>query len=387
MHPTEETQKLVKAARLEEKLQRPENQLNALRLLQALTVKEIYGAKKHLDLIEVEFTKLQKASIAEGNRNETIEKHLEELQRDKESFQLLISEAETTSRNTKDGLEGLRAKVSDEYFKLTADNARFSKDIKTLNKQIDHHQEQLSTVEKAVDDFRSTLPNPQQITKMNDTLARIEPMVKSLYEKLNTVSRISLDQKEALAQTISDQAQIREFLKTFIPRQEDFFQFLEKIPEMISSVTSGDLSLNGIASEENSSQLANFGSSGPQPPQKAVLMLEQYNHFSNSYRIKRPKSEARFIRQYLKKIDHKAAWLIQMKLQQEYPDLVTPLQCPETNNKTDVVIFLDIDKLSWNHVKIVMRRINGRELFNLLEMAEQGEDTPLPCRRPTIETP
>ncbi|KAI0889939.1 uncharacterized protein GGS22DRAFT_194232 [Annulohypoxylon maeteangense] len=384
MQPTEETQKLVRAARLEEKLQRPENQLNALRLVQALTIKEIYGAKRQLDLIEVGFSKLQEASIAEGNRNGTVEKHLEELRRDRENFQLLISEAEATTKNTKDDLDGLRVKLRDEYFKLTADNTRFSKDIKMLTKQMDHHQEQVSTVEKAVEDFRSTLPNPQDITTITETLARIEPMVKSLYEKLDSVSRITLDQKQALEETISDHARIREFLEGFIPRQDDFFQFLEKVPEMISS---GDLSLNGMANDENSSQLANFSTSCPQPPQKAVLMLEQYNHFSHSYRIKHPKSEARFIRQYLKKIDHRAAWLVQIKLQQEYPDLVEPLQFPEISNRTDVVIFLDIEKLTWNHIKIIMRRINGRELFNLLEMAEQGEGTSLPCNRLMIETP
>lgn len=96
-------------------------------------------------------------------------------------------------------------------------------------------------------------------------------------------------------------------------------------------------------------------------------MLEQYNHFSNSYRIKRPKSETKFIRQYLKKIDRKAAWYIQMKLQQEYPDLVEPLQRAETSNKMAVMIFVDISKLRWDHVKIIMRRINGKELFGLLE--------------------
>ncbi|KAI1096198.1 hypothetical protein F5B19DRAFT_502489 [Rostrohypoxylon terebratum] len=384
MHSTEESGKLVKAARLEERLQQPENQTNALRLLQALTIKEIYGAKRQLDLIEAGFKKLREANIAEGSRNEAVEKHLEELRRDKESFQLLISEAEATAKTTKDGLEGLRAKVSDEYFKLTADNARFSKDIKTLKKQIDHHQGQLSTVDGVIKDFRATLPNPQDITKINETLARVESMVVSLYEKLDAVSKISLDQKEALMETITDHAQIRRFLEAFTPRQEDFLQFLEKIPEIISSITSNDWPLDGMTGG-NSCQSADPGSSGPQPPQKAVLMLEQYNHFSNSYRIKHPKSEARFIRQYLKKIDHKAAWLMQMKLQQEYPDLAVPLQQPEINRKTDVVIFLDLDKLCWNHIKIIMRQISSRELFSLLEMEEEGGYVSLSCNKSRLE--
>ncbi|XDG06577.1 hypothetical protein ABKA04_006192 [Annulohypoxylon sp. FPYF3050] len=237
MHPTEESGKLVKAVRLEEKLQQPENQTNALRLLQALAIKEIYGAKRQLELIEAGFNKLREASIAEGSRNEAVEKHLEELRRDKESFQLLISEAEATTKTTKDGLEGLRAKVSDEYFKLTADNARFSKDIKTLKKQIDHHQGQLSSVDGIIKDFHATLPDPQDITRINETLARVESMVVLLYEKLDAVSKISLDQKEALMETIGDHAQIRRFLEAFIPRQEEFLQFLEKIPELVSSIT------------------------------------------------------------------------------------------------------------------------------------------------------
>ncbi|KAI1107779.1 hypothetical protein F4804DRAFT_347454 [Jackrogersella minutella] len=385
MHPTEETQRLVKAAGLEEKLQQPENQLNTLRLLQALTIKEIYSTKRQLDTIESDFTKLQEANVAGGSRNECIERQLEELRGDRENFRLLISEAEATTQNTKDGLEGLRTKVSDEYFKLTADNARFGKDIKTLNKYIDHHREKLCTVEKALESYQSKLPRSQEISKINETLARVEPLVKSIYEKLDTVSKLTHDQKEALAETINDQAQIRRFLDAFIPKQESFFRFLEKLADVNSSTMPSEFPRAG-ANEGDYNQLMNLSSSGPHPPQKAVLMLEQYNHFSNSYRIKRPKSEAKFIRQFLKKIDHRAAWLIQMKLQQDYPELVETLEQAETSNKTDVMIFLNMEKLSWNHVKIVMRRINGKELFSILETTEDEElGICLPRYRPEIE--
>lgn len=367
MRTEEETQKLVSIARLEDKLQQPGNQLNALRLLQALTVKEVYEAKRQLELVEERFCKLQEANVAEGGRNEGIEKQLDELRKDKEGLRSLISEADATTQNTKDSLESLRTKVSDEYFKLTADNARFGKDIKTLNKQIDRHQEQLSTVESALEGFRSKLPKPQDIAILNDTLARLEPMVKSMYDKIDKVSTLTLEEKEALAEAISNQGRVRNFLDTFVPKQEDFFQFLEKLHEANSQAVSSESFLQGAVNEASFNHLSNPPSSGPQPPLKAVQMLEQYNHFSNSYRIKRPKSEAKFIRQYLKKIDRKAAWYIQMKLQQEYPDLVEPLQRAETSNKMAVMIFVDISKLRWDHVKIIMRRINGKELFGLLE--------------------
>ncbi|KAI0135544.1 hypothetical protein F4814DRAFT_444362 [Daldinia grandis] len=368
MRTEEETQKLVSIVRLEDKLQRPENQLNALRLLQALTVKEVYEAKRQLELIEERFCKLQEASVAEGGRSEGFEKQLDELRKDKEGLYSLISGVDVTTRNTKDSLESLRTKVSDEYFKLTADNARFGKDIKTLNKQVDRHQEQLSTVESALEGFRSKLPKPEDIATLNNTLARLEPMVKSMYDKIDKVSTLTLEEKESLVEAISNQARVRGFLDTFVLKQEDFFQFLDKLHEANSRAASSESFLQGAVNEASFNHLSNPpSSSGPQPPLKAVQMLEQYNHFSNSYRIKRPKSDARFIRQYLKKIDHKAAWYIQMKLQQEYPGLAQPLQRAETSNKTAVMIFVDVSKLRWDHVKTVMRRINGKELFGLLE--------------------
>ncbi|KAI0140949.1 hypothetical protein F4776DRAFT_676872 [Hypoxylon sp. NC0597] len=387
MRPMEETQRLFNAARLEEKLQQPENQQNALRLLQALTVKEIYAAKRKLDSIEDDLCKLQEANTTRGISNERVENQLGELRKDQEALHLLISKADTITHNTKDDLESLRAKVSDEYFKLTADNVRFSKDIKTLNKQVDRHKEQICTIETVLEDFRSKLPKTQQITELKDAVARLQPLVKSLSEKLETASVLNPDQKKEMMKVIRDQERVRQFLDSFIPKQEDFFQFLEKLPKMNSpTMTYESILQRAIDEGKAGSQLFSRTLSGPQPPIKAVQMLDHYNHFSNSYRMKRPKSDGRFIRQYLKKIDHKAAWLIQMRLQQEYPDLVDILQHAETSNKTDVMIFLNVDKLSWDHVKIIMRRIKGKELFNLLETTEEQESgVSLPCKRSIME--
>ncbi|KAI1143457.1 hypothetical protein F5Y05DRAFT_421049 [Hypoxylon sp. FL0543] len=371
----EQTQTLSNAARLEEKLQKPENQQNALRLLQALTVKEVYASKRKLDSIEDGLCKLQEANAAEGISNERVDKQLAELRRDQETVRVLISDTEKITHHTRDGLDSLRAKVSDEYFKLTADNARFSKDIKTLNKQIDRHKEQISTVETALENYRSKLPKPQQFTELSNAVARLSPLVKTVYEKLDTVSKLTPDQKIAMEKMLSDQSQIRRFLDVFIPKQEEFFQFLEKLPEMNSPTMSEESILNRAIEEGKA-----------QPPLEAIQMLEHYSHFSNSYRLKRPKSEARFIRQYLKKIDHRASWLIQMRLRQEYPDLVDFLPRPETSKKADVMIFVNVDQLSWNHVKTMTRRINGKQLFEVLRVGkEQESGLRLPHKRPIME--
>lgn len=239
MRSAEETQRLSKAARFEDKLQRPKNQLSVLRLLQILTVKEVYGAQEQIALIEAGFRKLQEANAAEGVQNEAIEKQLDELRKDNEGFHQLLSEAEATAKDSKDNLESLRQKVSDEYFGLTADNARFSKDIRTLNKQIDRHWEKVGSVQRAIEYFGSKLPRShEEIIKLSDTLARLEPMVTSMHEKLDGVSTLASDQKEALVETINDQARIRHFLDAFVPRQDKFFQFLEKLSEMNSPALS-----------------------------------------------------------------------------------------------------------------------------------------------------
>ncbi|KAI1404666.1 hypothetical protein F4819DRAFT_483390 [Hypoxylon fuscum] len=384
MRSAEETQRLSKAARFEDKLQRPKNQLSVLRLLQILTVKEVYGAQEQIALIEAGFRKLQEANAAEGVQNEAIEKQLDELRKDNEGFHQLLSEAEATAKDSKDNLESLRQKVSDEYFGLTADNARFSKDIRTLNKQIDRHWEKVGSVQRAIEYFGSKLPRShEEIIKLSDTLARLEPMVTSMHEKLDGVSTLASDQKEALVETINDQARIRHFLDAFVPRQDKFFQFLEKLSEMNSPALSTESLLETIATrgDRQRSQSISLGS---QPPLKALQMLEQYNHFRSSYRLKRPKSDVRFIRSYLKKLDFKAAWLIQTKLHEEYSDLVDILDNPEKSNKTDVVIFISLDKLCWDQVKLIMHRINGKELFDLLEAEHVQLDIPVPRKRPGL---
>ncbi|KAI1469940.1 uncharacterized protein F4812DRAFT_420940 [Daldinia caldariorum] len=372
MRTAEETQKLVNAAKLEDKLRQPGNQLNAVRLLQALTVKEVFEAKRQLDLIEERFCKLQEANAAEGVRSEGLEKQIVEIRRDKEMLRSFLSEAEAATRNIKDGLESLRSKVSDECFKFTADNVRFGKDIKTLSKQIDRDHEKLGRVEEDLENVRASLPKTQDLAALNDTLARLEPMVKSMYDKLDRVATLTFREKQALTDAISEQAHVRNFLDAFIPKQDDFFQFLNKLHEANSqAAVSSESLLNGAVNEASFAQLSHPlppPSSGlPQPPLKATQMLEQYNHFSSSYRIKRPKSEARFVRQFLKKLDPRAAAYMQRKLRQEYPDLARLLPRAETSPKTAVVFSVDVGNLRWEHVKTVMRRIDGKELFSLLE--------------------
>ncbi|KAL7629315.1 hypothetical protein AAE478_000835 [Parahypoxylon ruwenzoriense] len=377
MRSAGEMERLASAARFEKKLQHPENQPNALRLLQALIVKEIYGAKKQMGLIEAGFCKIQEANAAEGRRNENVERQLEELRGDKEGFRLLISEAEAATQNTKDDLETLREQVGDEYVKLTADNVKFSKDVKILSKQINNYRDQVGIIEGTLEDFRSKLLSSQEeLVKLSATLARLESMVKSTYENVG-------QKKEVIAETINDHAQVRQFLDAFIPRQDKFSQFLEKLPERLSTFPSESAQTESMT-EDNVSPQPDSASPETQPPPEARRMLEQYNHFSSSYRAKRPKSEARFIRSYLKKIDRRASWLVQKKLQLEHPDLVDLLERAETSNKTDVVIFINVDKLCWNHVKVAMHRIDGKELFPLLKSEQDKLDLSIPRKRPRM---
>ncbi|KAI1382213.1 hypothetical protein F4677DRAFT_440014 [Hypoxylon crocopeplum] len=380
MCSTEKAQKLTSASELSMMLEQPEGWHKALRLLPILIFEEIHETKRQMSLIEAGFGKLKEANAAQGTCNDAIEKQLEELRKDKDGFRLLISEAEAGVQASNYLLKDLREKVSDEYFKLTADNARFGKDIKSLNKQIDSHREQLSSVEKALGGFCSKLPGTQEeITKLNETLSRLEPMVKSMYEKVDKVSMVATDKRnrDALMETASGQEHIhhlRHFLDAFIPRQDMFLQFLEKLPETSTPDTSSVTTTNGVTDGLS----LNPRSSEPQPPPKAHQVLEKYNYFSSSYRLKRPRSEAKFIRAYLKHVDQRAAWLMQTKLQKEYPDLVTPLERAERSKTTDVIVFINVEKLEWGHIKTMMHQLDGNELFKLLEADREELDIPVP---------
>ncbi|KAI4868508.1 hypothetical protein F4820DRAFT_444919 [Hypoxylon rubiginosum] len=381
MPSAEEAQSIAEDVRLLEKLHQPSNKLKAVRLLQLLTVKEVYGAKERLGLIESELRKLQDASIAGGTRNEDIEKHLKELREDNERFRLLLSEVDATTQNTKASLETLREKVSDEYFRQTAENVRFDKDIRVLNKEFDLQHAKLGSIEKDIMDFRSKVPGPHEIAKLSDSLARLESIVTTIQAKLDNNSKATSDQREALAETVHDQARVRQGFGAFTPKQEKFVEYLEKLTEAGSPANSHKSPLQATADEGNMKRLPSSIPLGPQPPPKALRLLDQYNHFSCSYRLKRPKSESRFIRAYLKKIDHVSAWFIQKRLLEEHPNLVDVLENVETSNKTGVVIFVSLDKLDWGQVKAIMRRINSEEFFSLLETQQARLDVPKPPRR------
>ncbi|KAI1780009.1 hypothetical protein F4818DRAFT_437302 [Hypoxylon cercidicola] len=368
MPSSEETQKLSKDVRLMEKLRQPENKFNALRLLQLLTVQEVYSAKERVSSIESEFRKLQEANVAGGARDEGIEERLEELRKDMDVFRLLLSEVDTTTENIKTDLETVRGKVHDEFFRQKVEDTRFNKDIKVLNKEIDHHHAKISLVEKSIEDVRSKVTGCHEIAKLSDKLARVESLVTTMQAKLDSGSTLASDQKKALAETLEEQARVRQYFNAFTPKQEKFVEFLDKFIEA-----------RAIPSESFPQTMVD---EGPEPPAKASQLMDQYNHFKTSYRLKRPRSEPRFIRAYLKKIDPVSSWYIQRMLLEANPDLVSVLENKETSNKTDVVIFINLDKLSWDHVKTTMHHMDTNKLFSLLESEHVELDIPKPPRIP-----
>ncbi|XXG94677.1 translation initiation factor eIF4A [Hypoxylon texense] len=377
MPSAKETQRVAEDVRLLQMLRQPENKLNTLRLNQLLTVKELYGAKERISRIESEFRKLLDSSIVGGSRDE-IEKRLKEIREDNERLHLLVSEVDPSVQNTKASLATIRGKISDEYFRQTAENARFNKDIRDLKKELELQHVRLDPIEKAIEDLRSTVPGPHEITKLSDRLAQLESIVKSMQEKLDNGFTLTSDGKEALAETVQDQTRVRQSFSAFTPKD---LGYLEKLTEAGSAANTHKPHPQATADEGNMERLPSSIPLGPQPPPKALQLLERYNHFSSSYRLKRPKSESRFIRAYLKKIDHVSSWYIQKRLLEEHPNLVNVLEKVETSSSTDVKIFLNLEKLNWGQVKTIMRRLNCEELFSLLETQQAELKIPSPPRR------
>ncbi|KAI0176307.1 hypothetical protein GGR52DRAFT_354774 [Hypoxylon sp. FL1284] len=368
MSSQEERQKrLSKQDDLTGKLGLPVNKLNSIRIFQLLKAKEVYSAKERMGIIEAGFRKLQEAFEAGGACNENIQQQMEELKRDNEGLRQILSTVDTTVQDTRASLADLRGKVSDKLFKQTAENCRFTKDIRVLVHEIRHLHASHGSVEKNLKRFHHQIPNPHDIAQLDNKLTWLESVVQARLD--------SSGQRETLEDITNIQDPLRQSLGAFTPRQERFVSLLGELTE------ASEISFHTTANEDDWGQFPNPVSAGPQPPPKAVRLLDRYNHYSSSYRLKRPRSESKFIKAYLKKIDRVSAWFIQKRLLEEHPGLVRVLEDVERSHSTGVVIFISLNNLRWEQVKNTMRRVDSKELFSMLETEDVELDIPKPAPR------
>lgn len=241
MSSAEEGDKIAKDVRILKELHNPEIKLNAIQYFQLLTRQEVHNVKDRLDSIEAGFRTLQEANVAAGVHNEDLERQLEELKKKQEELQLELSTVDSSTQDMKESLTSLREKVNDELVRLSAEGVRFNKDIKRLNKQLGHHSARFKSIEKAVKDIRSDVPELTKIIELNDTLSRLEATVRCLQANFGSGAAFACGQKEVLGETATDQAALRQSLDA---KQGRLLEFIDKLSETDSSQNiSGKVSL------------------------------------------------------------------------------------------------------------------------------------------------
>ncbi|KAI1768245.1 hypothetical protein GGR53DRAFT_462499 [Hypoxylon sp. FL1150] len=388
MSTSEGREKIVRDSEISKELCKPENRLKAMQIFELLTVREVKNAKARLDAIEAGFRTLQEANIAADARNEDVDRQLEKLKKKQDEFQLVLSEVDSTTQNFKESLTSLRDKFSDEVIRRSAKDVRLDKEIEILHKQLWKHSMNLSAIEEAMEDFHSRAPGFAEIRELNNTVTRLEANVRTLEAKFNGGAALAVSQKSASEERTDNQVVPRQ---SHGPKQGRRLEFVDKLSEAAPSETFPDSPRQMMGDESNrgnEEQLASsipLGPQAPQPPEKAVVLLNKYDHFCNAYINKTPSSDPRFIRSYLKRIDRVSSWFIQKLLLEVHPNLVHIIEAAEIDQKTGSAIFVSTDKLAWSHIKGIMRGMDGLKLFSLLAAEQVDIEIPTPPDRGILQ--
>ncbi|KAI1083219.1 hypothetical protein F5B20DRAFT_577604 [Whalleya microplaca] len=355
-------------------------QLDWNQLSQAWTLKSIKCMLHKLDLMEGMMRDIQGAKAAET---------LEELQKDVESLRKLYHDVEPGVRTTNKSLQVLNDQVNYHYRHLNENIGKAGEKIESVTDTLHRQQKHIDITQESIKATQSSVSAQEEEMKiLNDSLIEVTRSVQSLDDKLGSLhktfeqkSMVASEEKEIIENLVDGQAQFQDSLNRLAPFQERLLQFLE--PPLIpnSPVNQNDpRPEKPISNNDATMSKAPTCLGRRSPPAAAKQMLEKYAKFRKSYMAHRPKSEARFIRGYLRKLDSRIAWFIQKELQKDYPDLVEVLET-ETWSKTGAAIFINVDKLSWQHVKDTMHRTNYKPLYDLLDRDLDGIAKLLPLKR------
>ncbi|KAI0009741.1 hypothetical protein F4779DRAFT_617237 [Xylariaceae sp. FL0662B] len=355
-------------------------QLDWHQLSQAWTLKSIKCMLHRFDLMEGMMRNTQEAK-ATGI--------LEELQRDVEALRKLYHEVESGVRDTTGSLEDLNEQVNDHYRRLNEKVDKTGKNIEFMSEVLNRQQEHIDTTKEKVRGAQSSISaQSEEVRKLNDSLLDVTRSVQSLDNKLDSLhrtfdqkSRVDSEEKHIIEKLVDGQAQFQDSINRLAPFQERLSRLLEP-PPVLSSLVALDDSLTGEQTTQNDAHTPQAPACPPKrsPPAAAQQMLEKYAKFRKSYMARRPKNEARFIRGYLKELDRRIAWFLQKELQKDYPDLVGVLEAKKRGRMADDSVFVNVDRLSWQHVKDTMHRADYRPLYDLLERDLDGVDELIPLR-------
>ncbi|OTB08819.1 hypothetical protein M426DRAFT_262265 [Hypoxylon sp. CI-4A] len=241
MYSPHKLRRFEKLPEMEHLLALSQNEGKCSKLLLAITVMNLSRLEEKFKGVEADLITLQEKSLTQGESNENIDTQLKELRTCKSHW-------EASPKSCKDYLDRLRSEVTDQYTNLNADTARNSQEMKTLEKQLDHHEGLVTKLEKKIDDFLTMLPRGQDVAaEMIKAVSNLLMTMKPQPGDVQTGLMAVVDQKAELENAISDLEQNRTSLENFESNRDAFSEFLENLHSPSSSVTVQDKDSSSMA--------------------------------------------------------------------------------------------------------------------------------------------
>ncbi|KAI5926816.1 hypothetical protein F4810DRAFT_489843 [Camillea tinctor] len=351
MGSNEESQKLARAAKLNAMLQEPENRIKASSIIQALLVYNVHSTQKDLERIDGEIQKIRDNCAAQGNYRQDFAEKQEELRKDIEGLRLLISESGGLAQTHGDKLGALSEKVNSFYSQQTTQNTKLGEDIEFVTRTINDYQQDFDRMRKKIEDleFGRITPQKEEIEKLRAALEDMKSETDRLRKELSqTPTDGQKQQQETLQGIMRQQEQSSQFFEQLSLKQAAFLDFLQKLAanSIEADDRAGEAQVNKPAASPTPSPtptLTPAPTSTPTTPATApissptatptptsastssraqqqpvapevVKFWKTFCRYRKSYRARAPRSEASFVRYFLKNLDAAAASFVQTRL-------------------------------------------------------------------------
>ncbi|KAI0594438.1 hypothetical protein F4775DRAFT_573756 [Biscogniauxia sp. FL1348] len=427
MGSIEESQKLARAAKLNAMLQEPENRIKASSIIQALLVHNVYNTQKDLERISEEMQKIRDACAAQGDYRQDFAEKQEEIRKDVEGLRTLVIESGGLAQNNGADLGALSEKVNSLYSQQTSQNAKLSGDIGFVTQTIDNYQQDFDKMRKKIEDYESARVSSQK-GELERLRAAIEDMRTETDRLRGELSQVPVDnqrqQQGLLEGIIRRQEQSSRFFEQLALKQGTFLDFLQKLaatnnnaetgrteetgaskPAAVSSTPSPSPStaptltitstptptptpapaptptVAASPSLVSSSPAPATTSAGGQPVSAEVLRFwKTFCRYRKSYRQRAPRSEASFVRYFLKNLDPAAAAFVRARL-------LPPQQTPEAmgnGSQGGMVVVTSSSSsgsgpyLAWDQVEKTVRGLDMRELQDAMAAWPSSSSPPTP---------
>ncbi|KAH9908926.1 hypothetical protein F4778DRAFT_776094 [Xylariomycetidae sp. FL2044] len=390
-----------KLARVKAIINKPKFPTMAPEVLTLYTLAEMKAEKTRLDSCYRDLHQMQHNLVAQGESCDHVNEALQEIRATTEGLQLSIANArqkiENSYSETEKTVEELRQHVSQTFAEQTAKLAEHGQSINTVHSLT----QRLIKVESSLDRNEQRYENLS--FTQQESVTQLATLTHDLAEHKTELAKMGADipgKREIIQVLMEDIDHVKEFQERLkLNSQSSGDSFIgepevpgssapqEDLPAIIGNDEQqppknlADLQKPEASSAENPGVLqpsasqpnppVDTGSNDQQAPIKIPLpeaekVAQRFFSFKRKYRRENPADEPGFIRYFLGSIDPRGAWFIQRKLWDFNPELVHLRHAERKSTVSEVVYYISMSKLKWNHLVKAMHTIDGAELEHAL---------------------